>query len=93
MGFVIDKFGIGKTELASRLFIGTEKYSSNDILHKVIISSQSQVVTTALRRVKLDYPKENILNYIYKNCILLPNTSGARNAEEAFRIAKLVKAA
>ncbi|WFD12386.1 thiazole synthase [Tepidibacter hydrothermalis] len=90
---MMDKLKIGGTKLDSRLFIGTGKYSSNDILPKVIDSSKSQVITMALRRVNLDSPKENILNYINKNCILLPNTSGARNAEEAVRIARLAKAA
>ncbi|SHH24158.1 thiazole synthase [Tepidibacter thalassicus] len=89
----MDRLKIGQTELNSRLFIGTGKYSSNEILPKVIKSSNSQVITVALRRVNLNSPEENILNYIDKNCILLPNTSGARNADEAVRIAKLARAA
>lgn len=89
----MDKLVIGGTELDSRLFIGTGKYSSNDILPRVIKSSKTQVVTVALRRVDLSNKEENILNYIDKDCILLPNTSGARNAEEAVRIARLAKAA
>lgn len=89
----MDKLIIGGTELSSRLFIGTGKYSSNEILPKVIKSSKSQVVTVALRRVDLTSDEDNILNFINKDCILLPNTSGARNAEEAVRIARLAKAA
>ena len=89
----MDKLIIGGTELNSRLFIGTGKYSSNDMLPKVIESSKTQVVTVALRRVDLNSKEENILNYINKDCILLPNTSGARNAEEAVRIARLARAA
>lgn len=89
----MDKLIIGGTELDSRLFIGTGKYSSNEILPKVIESSKAQVVTVALRRVDLSSKKENILNYIDRNCILLPNTSGARNAEEAVRLARLARAA
>lgn len=88
----MDKLIIGGTELDSRLFIGTGKYHSNEIMPKVIESSQSQVVTVALRRVDLTSKEENILNYIDKSCILLPNTSGARNADEAIRIARLAKA-
>lgn len=88
----MDKLVIGGTSLDSRLFIGTGKYHSNEIMPKVIESSKSQVVTVALRRVDLSSKDENILNYIDKNCILLPNTSGARNADEAIRIARLAKA-
>ncbi|OPJ55188.1 thiazole synthase [Alkalithermobacter paradoxus] len=89
----MDSFIIGGKTLNSRLFIGTGKYSSNDILTKVIESSKTNVVTVALRRVDLNSNEENILNYISKDCILMPNTSGARNAQEAVRIARLARAA
>lgn len=89
----MDKFNVGGKQLDSRLFIGTGKYGSNEILPKVIESSKSQVITVALRRVDLSSKEENILNYINKDCVLLPNTSGARNAEEAIRLARLSKAA
>jgi|SRR3712207_4093909 len=89
----MDKLKIGGRELESRLFIGTGKYSSNEILPKVIKSSESQVVTVALRRVDFSSQEDNIINFINKDCILLPNTSGARNAEEVVRFARLSKAA
>lgn len=89
----MDKFNVGGKQLDSRLFIGTGKYGSNEILPEVIESSKSQVITVALRRVDLSSKEENILNYINKDCVLLPNTSGARNAEEAVRLARLSKAA
>ncbi|CDI49889.1 thiazole synthase [Clostridium tetani] len=89
----MDKLNIGGKQLESRLFIGTGKYGSNEILPKVIESSKSQVITVALRRVDLNSRGENILNYIKDDCVLLPNTSGARNAEEAVRLARLSKAA
>lgn len=89
----MDKLKIGGRELESRLFIGTGKYSSNEILPKVIKSSESQVVTVALRRVDFSSQEDNIINFINKDCILLPNTSGARNAEEVVRLARLSKAA
>lgn len=89
----MDKLIIGGRELKNRLFIGTGKYESNDILPKVIESSAAQVITVALRRVDLTSEENNILNFINKDCILLPNTSGARNAEEAVRLARLAKAA
>ncbi|MCB2290928.1 thiazole synthase [Clostridium sp. CS001] len=88
----MDNLIIGGVELKSRLLIGTGKYSSNDMATKVIESSGAQVITMAIRRVNLSSKEENILEYIPKSCILLPNTSGARNAEEAVRIARIAKA-
>jgi thiazole synthase len=88
----MDNLVIGGVELKSRLLIGTGKYSSHEIVPKIIESCGTQVVTMALRRVDLSSKEENILEYIPKDCILLSNTSGARNAEEAVRIARLAKA-
>lgn len=87
-----DKLVIAGQELTSRLFVGTGKFHSNKILPEVIRSSGALVVTVALRRVDLESKDENILEYIPKECILMPNTSGARNAEEAVRIARLARA-
>ncbi len=88
-----DKLIIGGRELESRLFIGTGKFSSNKLIPEVIKASGVQVVTVALRRIDFDSEEENMLNYIPKDCIIMPNTSGARNAEEAVRIARLARAA
>lgn len=88
----MDKLIIKGVSLESRLFVGTGKFSSKDIVPKVIEESGTNVVTMALRRVNLDAPKDNILSYIPKNVIYLPNTSGAKNAEEAVRIARLARA-
>ncbi|HWI54528.1 MAG TPA: thiazole synthase [Desulfobacteria bacterium] len=88
-----DKLVIGGRELTSRLFVGTGKFHSNRVIPEVIRSSGAQVVTVALRRVDLDSRDENILDYIPQGCILMPNTSGARNAEEAVRIARLARSA
>lgn len=88
----MDKFIIGGKELDSRLFIGTGKYGNNKILPNVIEACGTNVVTMAVRRVDLDNKEENIIEYIPKNITLLPNTSGARNAEEAIRIARIAKA-
>lgn len=88
----MDKFIIGNQEIESRLFIGTGKFSNNRIIPSVIEKSSSSVVTVALRRVDLESDDENMLNYIPKKCILMPNTSGARNCEEAVRIARLARA-
>lgn len=88
-----DTLMIGGRELTSRLFLGTGKFSSNRYIPKVMEASGSQVVTVALRRVDRDFEEENILHHIPQHCILMPNTSGARNAQEAIRIARLGRAA
>ncbi|MFZ5986272.1 MAG: thiazole synthase [Bacillota bacterium] len=88
-----DNLIIGGREISSRLFIGTGKFPANRVIPDVIKSSGAQVVTVALRRIDFDSEEENMLNYISKDCILMPNTSGARNADEAVRIARLARAA
>lgn len=87
-----DPFCIGGKELSSRLFIGTGKFSSNEAMRKAIIASGSEVVTVALRRVDASEPEENILSYVPKHCVIMANTSGARDAKEAIRIARLARA-
>ena len=89
---MVDVLKIGGVELQSRLFLGSGKFSANTLMPETIAASGSQVVTVALRRVNPQQQKENILNYIPKETILLPNTSGARSAEEAVRIARMGKA-
>ncbi len=86
-----DILRIDDQNLKSRLFIGTGKFPSKRIVKDVLISCDAHVVTVALRRVDQDSDDENILDYIPKSCLLMPNTSGARNAEEAVRIARLAK--
>lgn len=88
-----DVLKIGGQELSSRLFLGTGKFSSNKMIPDAVQASGAQVVTVALRRVDMNSQEENIASYVPQNCILMPNTSGARNAEEAIRIARLAKAA
>lgn len=87
-----DNLVIGGIELKSRLFVGTGKFHFNGIIPEMIRLSGAQVITVALRRIDLDSENENMLNYIPKECVLMPNTSGARNAEEAIRIARLARA-
>ncbi|WP_338535232.1 thiazole synthase [Helicovermis profundi] len=90
--FIKDKdLVIGTRKLNSRLLIGTGKYPSKSMISKVIEKSHTEVVTMALRRIDTSKKERNILDYIPKNIQLLPNTSGARNAEEAIRIAKIAK--
>mmetsp|Transcript_18781 Transcript_18781/g.8751 ORF Transcript_18781/g.8751 Transcript_18781/m.8751 type:complete len:257 (-) Transcript_18781:466-1236(-) len=87
-----DILQIGEKRLKSRLFIGTGKYSSDKLIPEIITASGSQVITVALRRVDFNATTENVIQYIPKGVQLLPNTSGARNADEAVRIARLARA-
>ena len=88
----MERFLLGDVEFNSRLIIGTGKYSSNKIMPDIIKAAEPAMVTLALRRVDLDNKEENVLEYIDKSITLLPNTSGARNAEEAVRIARISRA-
>ncbi|MEQ9362984.1 MAG: thiazole synthase [Leptospirales bacterium] len=78
----------------SRLFVGTGKFSSNAAMASAIAASCSEMVTVALRRIELDRPvdEQDMISAIDRSkVILLPNTSGARNAEEAVRLARLAR--
>ncbi len=78
----------------SRLLMGTGKFSSPEVMTKAIEASGTEIVTVALRRVELENPKDSILSAIdTSRYLLLPNTSGARDAEEAIRLARLARAA
>ncbi|MDR0970956.1 MAG: thiazole synthase [Bacteroidales bacterium] len=85
---------IAGKEFTSRLFLGTGKFSSNEIMNKAIIASKTNMVTAALKRVDIE-KKENddILKHIPSDIILLPNTSGVRNAKEAVFAALLAREA
>lgn len=89
----MDILKVGGREIISRLFLGTGKFSSDALIPDVIKASGVQVVTVALRRVDFDNPRENMLKYISRDCVLMPNTSGARTAEEAVKIARIARAA
>lgn len=86
-----DRLEIGGRKLESRLFIGTGKFADYRLIPEVIKASRTQVVTVALRRVDFDTPEENMLEFIPPNVITMPNTSGARNCEEAVRIARIAR--
>jgi len=78
----------------SRLFLGTGKFSSAEVLKKTIEASGSEMITVALRRVDLKDPADDIMNVLdRKKYLFLPNTSGARDANEAVRLARLARAA
>lgn len=87
-----DTLTIGGTALTERLFIGSGKYSSDAIIPSLLTASGAQVITVALRRVDFSSKSRNILEYIPRSCVLMPNTSGARTADEAVRIARLARA-
>ncbi|AEJ60422.1 Thiazole synthase [Spirochaeta thermophila DSM 6578] len=88
-----DSLVIGGTSLESRLVLGTGKFPDRHLIPRVIAESKAQVVTVALRRVNLANPEDNVLSYIPEGVVVMPNTSGARCAEEAVRIARLARAA
>lgn len=88
---------IAGREFSSRLFLGTGKFSSNEAMRDALAASGTEIVTVALRRADLSGKGDafaNILDFIDpKKYLLLPNTSGAMNAEEAVRLARLAAAA
>ncbi len=87
-----DLFEIGGLKLDSRLFTGTGKYADDSVIPGICEASGSQVITVALRRVDMESTTGNVMDFIPKNMQLLPNTSGARTADEAVRIARLARA-
>ena len=83
-----DKLVIGGHSFESRFILGSGKYSL-DLINAAVEHAGAQIITLALRRAQSGV--ENILDYIPKGVTLLPNTSGARDAEEAVRIARLAR--
>jgi thiazole synthase len=90
-------FKIAGREFHSRLILGTGKFSSPEAMRDALVASGAELVTVALRRADLSGKKDpfaNILEFIDPGrFLLLPNTSGAMNAEEAVRLARLAAAA
>ena len=84
-----DKLVIGGHEFNSRFILGSGKYSV-DLIKAAIENAGAQIITLALRRTNTK-DAANIMDYIPEGITLLPNTSGARNAEEAVRIARLAR--
>ncbi len=80
----------GKT-VKSRLITGSGKYTDDRIIKDVLEAAECDIITVALRRVDLDKTDESFLKYIPEGKTLLPNTSGARTADEAVRIARLAR--
>ncbi|WP_297487102.1 thiazole synthase [uncultured Cetobacterium sp.] len=89
----MDTLIIGNIEFKNRLITGSGKFSKYSLITEMLNTCGSEMITIALRRVDLTGKSENILDSIPKNIKLLPNTSGARNAEEAIKIARIARAA
>ena len=84
-----DKLILGGHEFDSRFILGSGKYSLN-LIEAAVKYAGAQIITLAVRRANTK-EHENILDYIPDNVTLLPNTSGARNADEAVRIARIAR--
>lgn len=84
-----DFFELGGRKFMSRFILGSGKYSLN-LIKAAVEEAGAEIITLALRRANCG-DMDNILDYIPKNVVLLPNTSGARNAEEAVRIARMAR--
>ena len=87
------KLKIGKYEFTSRLFVGTGKYPSMQIMTEALAASGAEVVTVAVRRAKIS-ETESLFDYIdTKKYTILPNTAGCFSADDAIRVAHLAREA
>ncbi len=74
--------------------VGSGKFQNSTMMQKALEASGAEIITVALRRVEVDNPQDDILSHIDRSkYLLLPNTSGARDAEEAVRLARIARAA
>ena len=89
-----DLLALGGRTFRSRLIVGTGKFSSPEVMADALAASGAEMVTVALRRVDIHAPANPITDFIDANrYLILPNTSGATNADEAVRLAKLARSA
>jgi thiazole synthase len=90
-----DILTIGGRAFTSRLFVGTGKFSSNELMRRAIEASGSQMVTMAMKRIDMDSSEDDMLRHIATSeaIQLLPNTSGVRDAREAVLAAELAREA
>ncbi len=90
-------WSIAGREFRSRLMLGTGKFSSGEMMRRAAAASGAEIVTVALKRASLtgeSDPSADILDYLEPdNCLILPNTAGALNADEAIRLARLAEKA
>ena len=84
-----DTYKLGNHTFTSRFILGSGKFSL-DVVNAAVEEAGAQIITLALRRANIG-GIANILDYVPKGVTILPNTSGARNADEALRIARLAR--
>ena len=89
----MNKLSIAGRDFASRLFVGTGKYPSPAVLSDCLAASGCELVTVALRRVNFSEPDPTLTAIDFDTYLVVPNTSGAKNAEEAVRLARLSRSA
>jgi thiazole synthase len=90
----MDELIIAGRKFKSRLLVGTGKFASSRVMAEAIEKSGTEIVTVALRRVDIQNENDDMLAAIDRDkYLLLPNTSGARNADEAVRLSRLARAA
>lgn len=88
------QFKIADQKFSSRLFLGTGKFGSLDLMEQAVLSSGTQMVTVALKRIDLEVNTDKILGHLsHPGLRLWPNTSGARHAKEAVLAAQLAREA
>ena len=88
------KLIIAGREFESRLFLGTGKFKSNEVMEQSILASGTEMVTVAMKRIELGDQEDDMLKHIvHANIQLLPNTSGVRDAEEAVFAAQMAREA
>ena len=89
-----DFLALGGESFRSRLFIGTGKFSSGDVLRSTVQSSGSEMVTVAMKRANPKDENDSILSFLDTDKVrLLPNTSGVRDAKEAVFVARMAREA
>ncbi len=88
-----DPLIIAGKSFTNRFLLGTGKFKNKTDLKNSIDASGTQIVTVALRRIDLERHEDNVLEYIPPSVTLMTNTSGARNAQEAIRIAHIAREA
>jgi len=89
-----DTLKIGDHSFSSRLFVGTGKFSSGEVLADTLRSTGTELVTVAMKRADIKSAEDSILSHLDRNKYkLLPNTSGVRNAQEAIWVAQMAREA
>ncbi len=88
-----DLLTLGNRKFSSRLFVGTGKFASNQLMLDSILASESEMITVAMKRIDMEHEEDDdMLQHINRERVqFLPNTSGVRNAEEAVLAAQLAR--